>query len=77
MKTVDKSKCVTFFDSGSNLSSIKKALQSHGIEHFKINHILCSTDRGDQDLGYEISFCSDDYNLIKKILKGGFYDFSF
>ena len=77
MNTVVKSKCVTFFDSGSNLSSIKRTLQSHGIKHFKINHIFCSTDRGDQNLGYEISFCSDDYNLIKKILKGGFYDFSF
>ena len=71
MNTVDKSNFVTIFDSGSNLSSIKKALQSHSIKHFKINHILCSTDRGDQDLGYEISFCSDDYNLIKKILKEG------
>ena len=71
MNTVDKSKCVTVFDSGSNISTIKYTLQAHGIEHFKINHILCSTDRGDQDLGYEMSFCSDDYNLIKKILKEG------
>ena len=77
MKTVAKSNFVTIFDSGSNISSIKHTLQTHGIKHFQINHILCSTDRGYQDLGYEISFCSDDYNLIKKILKGGFYDFSF
>ena len=71
MNTVAKSICITFFDSGSNISTIKHTLQAHGIEHFKINHILCSTDRGDQDLGYEISFCSDDYKLIEKILKGG------
>ena len=71
MNTVAKEKCVSFFDSGSNLATIKKALQAHGIEHFKINHILCSTDRGDQDLGYEISFYSNDDNLIEKLLKGG------
>ena len=71
MNTVAKAKCVSFFDSGSNLSTIKKTLQTNGIEHFKINHILCSTDRGDQDLGYEISFYSDDDNLIEKFLKGG------
>ena len=71
MNTVAKAKCVSFFDSGSNLATIKRLLHAQGIDEIYIEHILCTTDRGDQDLGYEISFCSDDDNLIEKILKGG------
>ena len=46
-------------------------LYAQGIDEIRIEHILCTTDRGDQDLGYKISFYSDDDSLIEKFLKGG------
>ena len=62
-------KFTIIWDSGSNISSIKRELQVQGVEEIHIDHITCTTDRGNQDLGYEITFGFSDMNFIDEILK--------
>ena len=71
MKNVPESnlKFAIIWDSGAHISSIKRELQVQGVKEIHIDHITCTTDRGDQDLGYEINFGSSDMNLIEEMLK--------
>lgn len=71
MKNVPEAdlKFAIIWDNGSNISYIKRELQMQGVEEIHIDHITCTTDREDQDLGYEITFGSYDKNFIDKMLK--------
>ena len=47
---------VVMFDSGYNIPDIKNDLEQLNVKDIYVEHILCSTLLGDQDLGFAISF---------------------
>ena len=59
---------VTILDTGVNLKAIKRELRAAGIKNINIIHNFCTTDRGDQDLGYMVIFTTTNESLVFNLL---------